>query len=65
LNALFEQRKLLQAKTLIDAVSLLGDVCLHYSESVDDSFRKVTKKDITDLIERLEELLVYAFKAND
>lgn len=64
LDAVYEQRKGIEPKTFKESVSTLADVCLRYSECVDDSFRKVTKKDITDLVERLELMLTAAFKTD-
>ena len=40
----------------------MAETCLQYSQAVDDSFRKVTKKDVTDIVERLEQILSFGFK---
>jgi len=44
----------------------LGEVILTYSENVltsqDEAFRKVSKKELTDLVEKLELLFVFANK---
>jgi len=66
LDVLSNQSKTLSPKLFYDTITLLGEVCLSYSGNVstsqDEAFRKVTKKELTDLVEKLEFLLVNANK---
>ena len=68
LDLLSEHKKLLAPTTLQQAIARLADAVLEYSKtpttSQDESFRKVTKKDIIDIVEKLELILTFAHKAN-